>query len=187
LPEPSAQDKDKGVIGLGVVITMVSLIGAFALGDYTIHVIQNAEAENDMVTATGEVRFDGYVAVGASKSKNYDLGEAKLTDVTVRLKWVDEPNADSRHTNQPDALSLSVDSAFASGNDENEEGEVILNFTAPEKEPWDSQGKTWNITVTCVSAGDQTPLIPDPGGLRTKTDGGNNFNVIVTYHFLTKK
>lgn len=187
MPEPSAQAKDKGVIGLGVVITLVSLIGAFALGDYTIHVIQNAEGENNTVKSSGALTFDDYAAVGGAKGKDIELAQAKLVSVTVKLKWVDEPNADSRHTNQPDTFELSVDSAFGSNKDQNDKGEILLNFTAPDKKPWDSRDSTWNITVTCVQAGDQTPLVPDPLGRRTIADGGNAYTVDVTYEFLVKK
>lgn len=187
MPEPSAQAKDKGVIGLGVLITLASLIGAFALGDYTIHVIQNAGAEANMVKATGALTFDGTVAVGASQGKDLELSEAKLLSVNVKLKWVDEPNADSRHTNQPDTLELSVDSAFGSDKGQSDKGEVLLNFTAPDKKPWDSRDSTWNVTVTCVQAGDQTPVVPDPLGRRTIKDGGNAYTMDVTYIFLAKK
>lgn len=184
---PNPQAKDRGVIGFGVLITIVSLIGAFALGDYAVHVIQNAEAQN-MVTTTGTLpSFEAYVAVGASKSKEIQVDQPQQLGIIIKLTWIDEPNADSRHTNQPDTLGLGVESAFGSGHDQNEKGEVILNFTAPDKKPWDSRDKPWNVTVTCVKAGDQIPLVPDPLGKRTITDGGNNFKVEVTIMFLAKK
>lgn len=185
--EPTAADKDKGVIGMGFIITLVSLIGAFALGDYAIHGLPVIDDNDNMVKATGTITFDGYVAVGASQGKDLDLAQGKLLAITIKLKWVDEPNADSRHTNQPDTLGLSIDSAFGNDQGQNDQGEILLNFTAPEKKPWDSQGKTWNITITCVSAGDQAPLVPDPLGRRTIKDGGNSYTVDVTYIFLVKK
>ena len=58
MPEPSAQAKDKGVIGLGVVITLVSLIGAFALGDYAIHAVE--------ATTTGSDPFSKYTDQAAT-------------------------------------------------------------------------------------------------------------------------
>jgi len=187
LGEPSVQAKDRNVIGLGVVITLVSLIGAFALGDYALEVAENAEGGGSWTTVTATIDLEGSAAEGQSESKEVNIEEAKVISVTFTLRWTDEPDADGRHSNTPDTLGIDADSAFGSDGDEGSNGELSLSFVAPEKKPWDMRGKPWNITITAVNCGDQEPLIPDPIGFRTIVDGGNDYQLTVDYVFKAKQ
>jgi len=191
LGEPSAQAKDKGVIGLGVVITLVSLIGAFALGDYTLKVVSGDQGEGKWTTATDVITLDGTVAPDSSKDKEVIIDQPRVLSVTFTLTFKDEPNADSRHTNEPDSLSLEVSSEFGSDQDEavgdsGSGGEMSLVFTAPDKKPWDTREKVWNATVTAVSIGNQEPLVPDPMGFRTIIDPGNDYSLSVEIVYQVK-
>jgi hypothetical protein len=207
MPEPNAQAKDKGVIGLGVVITLVSLIGAFALGDYAVHTV--------LAQPTGSDPFKNYKDLsGASDSTGSSVEQAEASPVTVSvdtlnvysatftLTWTDEPDS-ARHTNQPDAFKIEVttpDGRTSDGSGTNAQGsagtiEVVMarNITKEVQENKDLKKKTqdptwtgdWMINVTCTNAGDQTPRF-GPGIFTTQADTGNAWTLAVTYTYKAK-
>jgi hypothetical protein len=178
--------KDRGVIMLGLLITMVSLGGAFALGDYTLPPGEGDEGEDEWVIASQEILLSNSVSEGASETEGADLDQTKVTEIVVTLTWTDEDAADARHSNTPDTLRLEVEFEFGNESGEDSGGRVVLTFTAPEDQPWDMDGRTISATVTAVNCGDQEPLVPDPLGFRTISDGGNDYDLNIEVKYKTK-
>ena len=209
MAEPSAEAKDKGVIGLGVVITLVSLIGAFALGDYAVHAVAATSSSSDPFAKFKDMQANANVTSqtveGTAGTPQWlDIGDLNLYHMNVTLTWTDEPDA-ARHTNQPDTFQLVVtapDGRTEQGSAANVHGApgtvaVTLdrNITKEVQSNKDLKKKTadptwtgkWNFNVTCVSAGDQTPnLGPDPIHLRDIADNGNAWSMEISWTFKSK-
>jgi len=181
-----AKAKDRGVIMLGLLVTMVSLGGAFALGDYTLPPEEVDEGDGEWVIASQEILLSNSVSEGGSETEGADLEHTKVTEIVVTLTWTDEDDADARHTNTPDTLGLEVEFEFGNQSDESSSGRVVLTFTAPEDDTWDMDGKTVSAIVTAINCGDQEPLVPDPMGLRTIADGGNSYDLNIEVKYKTK-
>ena len=207
MPEPSAQDKDRGVIGLGVVITLVSLIGAFALGDY---VVNNAVGNptgpdpfakfKDQAT-TSDVTGQSTEQVEGS-SQTVTIEDLNVFTVVFELSWTDEPDT-SRHTNQPDTFQIEVtspDGRTSQGSGSNtlgSPGSIVVtmerNITKEVQENKALKKKTadptwtgdWSINISCTNAGEQTPRI-DILGLREQADTGNEWELGISWSFKVK-
>jgi multidrug efflux pump subunit AcrB len=208
MPEPSAQAKDKGVIGLGVVITLVSIIGAFALGDYAINTVLAQSTSSDPFA-----KYDDLA--GASDSAGSSIEQAEASPVTVavdtlnvfqatfELTWTDEPDS-ARHTNQPDSFEIEItapDGRTSKESGTNVQGasgtiEVIMsrNITKEVQENKAIKKKTqdptwtgdWTINVTCTSAGDQTRNFVPVGPFSSQVDNGNAWELAVTWTYKGK-
>lgn len=183
---PTAKVKDRFVIFMGMFIAVVALGGAVALGDYSEVTPEEEDPGWEWVTASFTAIFDDSVVEGDSNTEGIALDEKKVTQVTFTLTWEDEPS-DSRHTNTPDTLKLEVESEFGSDSQENSAGMIEFTFTAPEDKPWDMEDKDWNVTITAVDCGDHDPLVPDPFGFRTVTDGGNSYKLEVEIQYEKKE
>ena len=207
MPEPSAEAKDKGVIGLGVVITLVSLIGAFALGDYVVNnVVADTGVPNPFSNykdqaATSDVKGQSTEGVAGSP-ETVSLEDLNVFAVVFELSWTDEPDS-SRHTNQPDTFQIEVtspDGRTSQGSGSNVQGssgsiEVIFerNITKEVQENKAIKKKTqdptwtgdWSINVTCTNAGDQTPRF-GPGIFLTQADTGNAWDLGISWTFKAK-
>jgi hypothetical protein len=182
----TAKAKDRGVIFLGVFVTLVSLGGAFALGDYTLPPGEGDDGGDEWVEGSTLILLDGTVTEGSTDEQGVTLDQEKVTQIVVKLSWEDEPDADARHSNSPDTLGLDAMFEFGNETGENSNGEVTLTFTAPEDSPWNMKGKTIDIIISAVDCGDQQPLVPDPLGLRTIADGGNAYDIEVEVIYKTK-
>lgn len=180
------QARDRGVITLGILITLISLGGAFALGDYTIPPPEEEPDGDTWAEVTTNIEFTGTANEGSTAEETVTMDEKKVVSMTFTLTWTDEPDADPFHTNAPDTLSLGVESEFGSDEKQDSGGRVEITFAAPSDKPWNMEGKTWNVTITAVDCGDQQPLIPDPLGLRTWADGGNAYKLDVQMVSLSK-
>ena len=180
--------RDRGVMFLGLFVTIVSMGGAFAMGDFTIPPPPGEDGDGDWVISSRTILMDGNAAEGNSESEGVTLDEEKVIEVRFVLTWEDEPDADARHNNEPDTFRLEAESAFGNDSQESSSGDIELSFSTTEEEPWNMNGVTWNLTITAVSCGDQEPLIPDPIiGLRTIADGGNDYSLEVEIRFLAKE
>lgn len=182
-----AKNRDRGVIMVGMMVTIVSLAGAFALGDYTLPPEEKPPEDEDLVVASRVIVLDGNVAEGATESEGLAFEEKKVVEVLFVLTWEDEPDADARHTNTPDTLELEVTSDVGSDSTSDSSGRVTITFTASEDKPWDLRDQTWGVNITALDCGDQKPLIPDPGGFRTIADGGNSYQLEVEIKYQIKE
>jgi hypothetical protein len=209
MPEPTAEAKDKGVIGLGVVITLVSLIGAFALGDYAVNNVVADKVTSDpfanykdQAATTGE---SGQSTEGVAGSpQKISIEDLNVFQVVLELSWTDEPDT-ARHTNQPDTFALEVtspDGRTSQGSGSNVPGapgsivvtmerpigkEVLDNKALKKKTSDPTWSGDWSINVSCTSAGDQTFSIgPDITHLLDQADTGNAWELAVTWTFKTK-
>ena len=207
MPEPSAEAKDKGVIGLGVVITLASLIGAFALGDYAIHIVEAQVTGSDPFSkytdqaAVSDVTGQSTEGVAGSP-ETVSVEDLNVFTMVFEFTWTDEPDS-SRHTNQPDTFQIEVtspDGRTSQGSGSNVQGssgsiEVIFerNITKEVQENKAIKKKTqdptwtgdWTLNVTCTNAGDQTPSF-GPGIFRTQADTGNAWDLGVSWTFKAK-
>ena len=209
MAEPSAEAKDKGVIGLGVVITLVSLIGAFALGDYAIHAVEATSSSSDPFYKYKDLGANANVTSqsvegGGGTPQWLAIGDANVFSMVVELTWTDEADA-ARHTNQPDTFQLEVTapdgrtSQGSAANVHGAPGSVVVtlerNITKEVQENKALKKKTadptwtgkWTFNVTCTDAGDQTPSIgPDPIHLRDIVDSGNAWQLAIGWTFKSK-
>ncbi len=110
----------------------------------------------------------------------------------VELKWTDEPDAGRRFTNQADRFELTVE--LPDGETKTDEAQgtnaeegvatVEWNWTADGGANWadDDAGITNDITITvrCVTAGDQRPLLSILG-FRERADDGNSYTVYIEH------
>jgi len=151
--------------------------------------------------AMGQAAPSGQSQEGAPSPQKVPIGDDNVFTVVAVLTWTDEANT-ARHTNQPDTFELQVtapDGRTSKGSASNEIGkegvvEVALgrNITQEVQSNKALKQKTvdptwtgdWNITVTCTTAGDQTPNY-GPGFLpfRTTADTGNAWKLSVNWTF----
>lgn len=136
----------------------------------------------------------GNAPEGQAIPEEVSLEGKRIYSLRVTLSWTDEPNAGRRFTNQPDNFELSV--ALPDGTSKKDTGtgtnvnpgEIAIewNWTTSGGVNWaDPKKGTTNdiaITVTCTSAGDQTPRLSILG-LRNRADPGNDYTLVVEYRY----
>ena len=143
---------------------------------------------------TGESIMD-YADENTDYTTTLYIESENVAHVQFILIWWDEPDADVRHTNEPDTFSLFVESPDgnnfheASGtNPHGSNGAIQLEFTLLDpndpsnKMPYLNGTGGWQVTIS-VDSGDHEPLIPDLGGLRTYRDSGNDFTLEIYYEY----
>jgi hypothetical protein len=184
----SVKSKDSFVGIMGAFIVLVSLGGAFMFGDYTPEEVEpKLQFDTILVNETRELK--GTVNEGDSATNEVPIDKENVVKIKFVLTFEDEPDADQRHSNQPDTLKLTVshpdvgeDSDEASGLS----GMITLEFSTTEEDPWDLKDSPWNVTVEAVACGDQEPLIPSIFGFRVINDGSNDWELTVEYDYYSK-
>ena len=127
------------------------------------------------------------------------IEEMNIGNITFTLSWRDEPDADGRHENQPDTFHLTVRSPDGSveenamgSNGHGDGGFIQIPITMldvndpPQELPYLNGTGAWEVAIE-VSAGDHEPLVPDPLGIRTFTDRGNDFTLDVMYDYYVER
>ena len=136
----------------------------------------------------------GNAPEGQAIPEEVTLEGKRIWSLRVTLTWTDEANSGRRFTNQPDSFELSValpDGTSRTGTGQGTNvnpGNIVVewNWTTSGGMNWaDAKKGTTNdvaMTVTCVSAGDQTPRL-DIFHFRNKADPGNDYSLIVEYRY----
>jgi len=136
----------------------------------------------------------GNAPEGQAMPEEVSLEGNRIWSLQVTLTWRDEANSGLRFTNQPDDFELSValpDGTSKKGNGQGtnvRDGNILIewNWTSSGGINWaDPKKGTTNdiaMTVTCTSAGAQTPRL-DILHLRDKADPGNDYTLVVQYRY----
>lgn len=183
---PGLRPKDRLVLLVGLLVAFTAVGGALAGGGgsprHTPPVPTAWEQSSSIFhnsTNTSQEGQSAALRVSLNLSK-----EARLVEVKANLTWQDEPNSDSRHTNQPDRFRLTIEAggankSFATGNPVGGTGLIVLAINRSEMK--ESGGvRTVNITITLEDAGDQEPNRGIPFiGLRSQPDTGNAWSLKV--------
>jgi hypothetical protein len=135
---------------------------------------------------------DQAVEGAPGNTDEYPLLGDRIYTLKVELKWTDEADAGRRFTNQPDRFELTVELPDGESKTEEAQGTnaaegvatVDWNWTADGGANWadDEAGITNDITITvrCITAGDQRPLL-SVLGFRERADDGNAYSVYIEY------
>jgi hypothetical protein len=129
------------------------------------------------------------------KEHGMSICVTNLVTFSVSLSWQDEGASRPGLTNQPDELGVTVASPAGESKSDMQsasQGSVKVDFsfpvtnkTAASKTSRAGMGP-WTVMVEIGACGDQTPLVPDPFGLRTVADAGNAYTLEITYTFYEK-
>lgn len=170
---------DSPVMILGIIILVISLIGAAAsarpLGD----IVEDKVIEEWVGKSTTE-SFTGVASEGGQSSETLMLAYARLNSITVTLTWTDEDPAgfgQRAKTNEPDSFSVGIQSpsgAIKENSDESSSGSVTLKVDIPE-DAQEEPGE-WEITVFCGVCGD---VYGPFGNVLIDTDDGNAWSMEV--------
>jgi len=181
---------------LGIGVLLISLMGAAAGGKPGTGLpppsSQGGKFELKTVplptlTGTGQENSDSQAS--------FSVNVTNLVSLTVTLTWEDEANADSRHTNTPDELGLSVTSPANESKSEPPvaatQGSAGVSFTFPvtEKTVNSKTSKagmgSWKIVVSVGNCGDQVPRF-NIFGQRTFADTGNAYTLDIECNYFAK-
>jgi hypothetical protein len=168
-----------------ITIIMVSLIFA------NFSVIAQEHPEGAMATETGVLTYSGNTNEGSSWEKNLvlemelmnqdeglELDGIMIVEITFVLSWTDD-ESDS----DPDEFSIMASDGMGEPlMDSSDSGTITV-----EKEASMGEGPpvndTWDVTVTCMNAGD-TINFPGPLGLLNEEDPGNSWDLEITFTYI---
>jgi len=188
-----------GIIGTFVLLVVLAWIFSAQAQAFPAKNPFNAVSPNGDIGGPSNAKLatetlPGNAPEGQAILEKVSLDGKRIYSLRVTLTWTDEPNAGRRFTNQPDNFELSValpdgTSKKGTGTGTNvNPGKIAIewNWTTSGGVNWaDPKKGTTNdiaITVTCTSAGDQTPRL-DILHLRNKADPGNDYALIVEYRY----
>lgn len=140
-------------------------IGNFSVMAQPGHTGGSEEEETESFT------YEGYCNTASTKEETLSL-EKSVSKMEFVLSWVDDEGSDS----EPDTMSLTTDDgAHEPKSDKSSSGSVTLMWDE------DMLNDTWNMAVTCESAG-PTPVPVGPLGYFTQdeVDPGNSWTLVVT-------
>ena len=180
----------------GLIIFVIAIVGSLALGE-------NVEITVD-IEATGVdwSRFDRIIANSdpvndlalewEEQTHFIPITESNVQHVNFTLTWTDEPDADLRHTNEPDSFWILVTcpDGWTPEHGSSSNGEIRLSFILFEEGdplvrfPFEAGTGEWEVTIG-VEPGDQEPIIHDPISLRTYQDPGNDFTLEIEYVYFS--
>ncbi len=170
--------KDRTVTISGALIFMVVMAGAFISG-----APMPQEITDEMLELLGlePMRDDirGPSEYGAENSENPHIIKVpydRMLSVSFTLTWADEPGQSSRFTNQPDSMTLEVESPEGVRASEGPGDAGSLTVTFDFGKPRDFEMNEWLVTVKVGECGDQEPLL-NILGLRTVADDGNTYSL----------
>jgi dipeptide/tripeptide permease len=177
-------------VTIGVVLLFIPItIGtAFALGPNTLFIEEQKISgptdwtKYDRTTVT--IDGNGYLAENEEEVIMAPVSDRNIFSVTFTLTWLDE-SSDARHNNEPDGFSISVQPPNGTVEEDiSETGSASVMFEfEPVNDPyWNGTG-IYDVTIRCEYAGDQEPLVPDPLGIRTIADNGNDWTLAVEYKY----
>jgi hypothetical protein len=186
---------DSWMVMLGMGILVISLVGS-ALGgrpEGPPPPSQDNGGTFELKTVTQTLTGSG--SENTDKDYNITVNFTNVATFSAELTWQDEAASRPGLTNQPDELGMTVASPAGETRSDKKTasaGDVKLDFSYPvtNKTAASKTSKAgmgpWTVSVNVGVCGDQTPLIPDPLGLRTVADTGNAFTLKVTYTYFEK-
>lgn len=191
--------KDVMVIFLGVIITLVALVGAFAGG-----IPKGMEDDNGngkeiwRLEGVRNNPIQGHSTENSQSVEMVTIDEAikTLTEIRFTLTWDDEdditispgPFQTITLTNQPDQFALEVVTPLGGSNmtdyefnQYDKEGlvSIVINLDGQTGGP---DQNDWEAVILCGECGDQV----GPAGGYSQADGGNSWKLVVEYEFLVK-
>ena len=186
--------KDILVVSIGILITLVAVIGAFVGGEPKgtgedgglppIEEWRIVPAEIKSVEDTTPENGNTRVEIVVPPSTPY------IIYIIFTLSWQDEADVDSRHTNEPDSFSLKIEPPNGSvlesdiaANDQTKAGAVSLTFVGqPETDPPNLLTGKYKVDVQCHNCGDQVLWRPSIGA-QDIPDGGNDWRLDIGYQY----
>jgi hypothetical protein len=186
---------DSWMVMLGMGILVISLVGS-ALGgqpEPKPFGVQDNGGTFELKTVTQTITGSG--SENTNKDYNITVNFTNVATFSAELTWQDEAAPRPGQTNQPDDLGMTVASPAGETRSDKKtasQGDVKLDFsypvtakTAATKTSKAGMGP-WTVSVEVGVCGDNTPLVPDPLGLRTTPDTGNAYTLKVTYTYFEK-
>jgi hypothetical protein len=191
-----------GVVFLFIPIT---IYGAYLGGPDTFYAKQDAmDAAPDWANDYDLLTIEIMTELGqATENSNTDLAldltredYYNIESITFTLTWTDEPDYSTRHTNQPDEFSLTVQApssedtsiTLESGSDQS--GSISLEYNptqgaAPKHDPYYNGTGEYQITIRCGTCGDHELWRPSIG-VQDQPDNGNTWTLNIDYSYYEK-
>jgi hypothetical protein len=191
--------KDFMVIFIGVIVTLVALVGAFAGG--VPKGMDDDDGEDEDIwreVPQSQNPIHGHSTENSYSIEMITINEAvtTLTEIRFTLTWNDEPDETVSPgpletvtlTNQPDQFALEVITPTGDtnttdyvANQYDKEGlvSIVLDLDGTIGGPDEN---VWEVAILCGNCGDQV----GPLGLYRVADGGNSWLLKVEYVYLTK-
>jgi hypothetical protein len=171
------------------VITIFFMITMVAFGNFNV-IAQPGHPGGDMETETGVLEYSGDTNEGSSWDKNLNLEKElesqeeglqldgiMVLDIEFVLTWTDE-ESDS----DPDEFSIMASDGMGEPlSDSSSGGTITVKKEGSMEGP--PVNDTWDVTVTCVDAGD-TINFPGPLGLLNEEDLGNSWELVITFSYI---
>jgi MFS family permease len=153
----------------------------------------NWDEDYDLVPGS-PITTSGQSNEGEDKIETNEIKEENVKSVPFPLTWEDEPNSDSRHTNEPDEFTLTVESPDgenpdpeSGANPQGGQGSLSITITHdPYIDPFLNGTGFYNITITCDNCGDQVLFRPS-AGLQDEADNSNSWELAIEYEYYQKK
>lgn len=195
LPGWIVEKTDNWMVMLGMGILLISLVGSALGGRPDDGVPPPPDGWGSFHLMTEQRTDTGTGQESSEKEHGMSVCVTNLVSFSVTLTWQDEAANRPFLTNQPDELGLTVASPAGESKSDKKtasQGSVKLEFTFPvtDKTAATKTSKAgfgpWAISVEIGICGDQTPIIPDPGGRRTVADTGNAYTLEISYTYYMK-
>jgi dipeptide/tripeptide permease len=174
----------------------VTIVTAYAAGPDTFYGTFEEDEDiiidwEDYTLQTVDWQTDGYLSENSVHEDILNVSETNMISISFKLTWQDEADSDARHNNQPDEFSITVTAPDGQDQDSgivtNGNTEFTINFEQPNEDPYFNGTGEYEIVINCLNAGDHEPLFPDPLGIRTESDNGNDWLLEVTYRYYESK
>ena len=184
---------DNLMVMLGTVILIVSLVGSAVGGQPDNRPPPPPPGQGGFELKTAQQTITGSGSENSEKEHGMSVCVTNLVTFSVSLTWQDEGAARPGQTNQPDELGISVASPAGEAKSQKAttgSAKVDYSFPVTEKSAASKTSRAgmgpWSVNVEIGTCGDNTPLIPDPLGLRTTPDTGNAYTLEITYTYYEK-
>jgi len=186
------------VIFLGVIITLVALVGAFE-GGIPKGMDDDDGGGGDVEWRVETFSFNPILGHSTENSQSVEMVTieediSKLTEVRFTLTWDDEDDAEVSPgpigaitlTNRPDQFALEIVTPWGDSqmtdyvyNEYDKEGlvSIVLPFNGQTIE---ADENVWEVVILCGECGDQVGRT----GTYSEDDGGNSWRLFVEYDFL---
>jgi hypothetical protein len=171
------------IIVCSMLITILSVSGCIENGNDNDNNDQDLEEEwrEWPIVQSGIDQTSGYSSENTDEVIGVSITNYYVTNVTIVLKWKDEPSTYINGTNEPDYFNFSVftpwDEVFFSdiiGNPIDGEGQINLTINALDKYIMNiPENGEWLVKIHCGECGDDYSQPNLFGMVRSTTDIGN--------------